>query len=206
MAIPPRPIPSKPTYRRSPRPVGRREAAHITESRAEISLLPPLSLTSSSPNPLRGVHLLSGSAPARPAPLETAREVSLATLISSSERGRPKRVPEATQLGFDFIPRPKVVVMEDKPLAPAPVPPRATFWPWTASTPLTSPLSKDKSPPTPALDPCGDDDWEYVDAEEDDDLVVGELELDLGPEQEGQAKADGKSKERMSYAAITLVS
>jgi hypothetical protein len=98
-------------------------------------------------------------------------------------------------MGFDFVPRPTVVPIEDEKITePQPAEPRSSFWAWReryrASTPpaeaaapapgsLASEAALGPAPQTPGLEPHitdDEDDWEHVDVEEDH--LFGELELD----------------------------
>ncbi|GMK54741.1 hypothetical protein CspeluHIS016_0113270 [Cutaneotrichosporon spelunceum] len=111
-------------------------------------------------------------------------------------RGRAPRTGAAASLGFDFVPRPTIVPIEDEKMTePQPTEPRSSFWAWRerylASTPLpvqAAPMPSElanegalgPAPRTPALDPHitdDEDDWEHVHA--DEDHLFGELELDI---------------------------
>ncbi|BEJ11347.1 hypothetical protein CspHIS471_0107690 [Cutaneotrichosporon sp. HIS471] len=217
MPIPPRPIPNPHTQqRRHPRRPDINLAGGgqslINEGRADVSLLPR---GASVPNTLSGVfvrprsfsplHSPLGTPPLH-SPLSTSpmrnptpptpprREVPLAQLMDG--RGRAPRTGAAAALGFDYVPRPTIVPIEDEKITePQPTEPRSSFWAWrerylSATPPPVEapPVSNEpanesalgRAPQTPALEPHitddDDDDWEHVHA--DDDHVFGDLELD----------------------------
>ncbi|CAK9786036.1 hypothetical protein CC85DRAFT_289215 [Cutaneotrichosporon oleaginosum] len=223
MPIPPRPIPNPHAQqRRHPRRPGVNLAGGgqslISEGRADVSILPR---GASAPNTLSGVfvrprsfsplHSPISTSPLRHSPLSSSpmrtppppspprREVPLAQLMDG--RGRAPRTGAAAALGFDVVPRPTVVPIEDeKATEPQPTEPRSSLWAWReryrAATPPAAPVAAGASgslyneialgpaPQTPALDPHitdDEDDWEHVDAEED--TVFGELELDTDIDQ-----------------------
>jgi hypothetical protein len=127
-------------------------------------------------------------------------------------RGRRKRVGEATERGFDFIPRPDVRALkdEDTPATPATAPQtvnvNAVAWP--TATPGGTPGGK-TTLGTPALVPCTpedeeDDDWEHVHHEDEEpEPVVGELELDLDDPELGLGTA-GTPGRKHTYTTVAM--
>lgn len=105
--------------------------------------------------------------------------------------GRPIRAGAAQTMGFDLVPdlKSKVTALEEhheekEPSEPRSLETKTGFWAWAGRNrgkedagELVQQLVQ---PPTPPLEQdAGDDDWEHVLAEEDDELcIVGELELD----------------------------
>lgn len=224
MPIPPRPIPNPYSQQRRH---GRRPDINfagsgqslINEGRADVAILPR---GASAPNTLSGVfvrprgysplHTPLGTSPLHQSPHSTSPlrtptpptppriEVPLARLMDG--RGRPPRTGAAQTLGFDVVPRPTAIPIEDEKITePQPAEPRSSFWAWreryrTTHPPaetapdadadadadaLTGDAPLGPAPQTPALEPHvtdDEDDWEHVDAQDDADAVLGELELD----------------------------
>lgn len=158
------------------------------------------------PRSFSPLHSPLGSSPLHPSPISTTPlrtptpptppriEVPLAQLMDG--RGRAPRTGAAAAMGFDFVARPTVIPIEDDKITePQPAEPRSSFWAWreryrathspAEAAPPPDSMAGDPplgtSPQTPALEPHvtdDEDDWEHVDAEDDADPVLGELELD----------------------------
>lgn len=96
---------------------------YVDDVRAEMALLPQSAPSTASTSGVRLAQIVRRASPASSRPgtpvrdrtLDTAREVPLATLIEAhSGKGRPPRAGTAQGLGYDVVPRPEVVALDDK--------------------------------------------------------------------------------------------
>lgn len=103
---------------------------YVDDVRAEMALLPQSAPNASATTGVRLAQIVRRASPAssRPStPRNDVREVPLAALIEAGG-GRPPRAGTALGLGYDVVPRPEVLALDDKdastdtPRVPLPLP------------------------------------------------------------------------------------
>ncbi|WWC64697.1 uncharacterized protein I303_107308 [Kwoniella dejecticola CBS 10117] len=228
MPIPPRPIPvHHPRHHRHPKagssvPGNRPRKSGVSASsalsssldwRSEINLLNelgPRSAPTTSTGGVRGSNLVN-MVQTKPAPssgckeVEGKREVGIGELIQDGKGKREKRATTATTLGFDFIPNPTVLALDDFDPDSTCCEPKAVslLSPLSTSKGRGTPIANNTSlggistPNTPTLEAQTSSSLSSEPEDEDEDELEEDWEYIQIPSLNGKANANANARDNV---------
>lgn len=131
---------------------------YVDDVRAEMALLPQSAPNASATSGVRLAQIVgrrtppAQSRPSTPGSARDTREVPLASLIEAhSGKGRPPRAGTAQGLGYDVVPRPEVLALDDKDASTDT--PRVPAMPTPGEARRVSPSRSPRSQRSPRLVP-----------------------------------------------------